>query len=280
MSTWPLLTPVPADTLVDARLQLHHAAQIVTAVGISFLEPAADDSHTGFTWRQRDACMLGEGPTETHRFALRPRDLSLLFNATEDAEPAVYSLHGRTIAEAYDWVRERLSENDLDPGRLTSEKHYEISPHRVAEGQQFDASAGDAFAGLSDWYAIGWRLAAGARRADIASDGVRIWPHHFDIARLNKLSHGGKTIGVGMTPGDNWYHTPYLYVGPYPYPEHTELPALPEGGRWHTEGWFGAVLTSEAMWSWTEAAVQEAGALAFVDGAFVACSRLMGEELL
>ena len=48
-----------------------------------------------------------------------------------------------------------------------------------------------------------------------------------------------------MSPGDGSYAKPYYYVSPWPYPPASRLPALKSPGRWHTEGWVGAVLTSD-----------------------------------
>jgi hypothetical protein len=73
------------------------------------------------------------------------------------------------------------------------------------------------------------------------ASSVRCWPHHFDIAILLTVAPG-KTVGLGLSPGDSSYAEPYWYVTPYPYPKNPELPPLPEGGRWHTEGFFAAVL--------------------------------------
>ena len=51
-----------------------------------------------------------------------------------------------------------------------------------------------------------------------------------------------KSIGVGLSPGDETYPEPYYYVTPWPYPEREKpLPDLP-AGEWHTVGWTGAVL--------------------------------------
>ena len=81
---------------------------------------------------------------------------------------------------------------------------------------------------------------------------VRCWPHHFDVAALLPLDPDGdpeqaRAVGVGFSPGDRSYAEPYFYVSPWPYPDAGELPRLPEGARWHTEGWVGLVLTAERI---------------------------------
>ena len=99
---------------------------------------------------------------------------------------------------------------------------------------------------------------------------MRCWPHHFDIATL--LAAGGeggeaRTIGFGMSPGDGSYGQPYFYVSPWPYPEPQRLRPLTQGGRWHTEGWLGAVLTGEDVVRSESAAAQAERVSWFADEA-------------
>ena len=83
-----------------------------------------------------------------------------------------------------------------------------------------------------------------------------------------------RTLGVGMTPGDAARPEPYLYVTPWPYPESPELPPLPEGGCWHTEGWVGAVLEADRFLAPGSAGEQAARAALFIRSATHACRRL------
>lgn len=67
---------------------------------------------------------------------------------------------------------------------------------------------------------------------------VRTWPHHFDMATLVKVEGNpdpelAKSIGVGLSTGDETYQEPYFYVTPWPYPDREKpLPELP-AGEWH-----------------------------------------------
>jgi hypothetical protein len=45
-------------------------------------------------------------------------------------------------------------------------------------------------------------------------------------------------IGVGISPGDDDYESPYLYVNPYPFDEKMVDRSLAIGKR-HTTGWNG-----------------------------------------
>ena len=77
-------------------------------------------------------------------------------------------------------------------------------------------------------------------------------------------------------PGDTSIDVPYLYVTPWPYPEDKSgFPALEAGGRWQTEGWFGAVLSADAL-SAEGPDAQAAQMRLFVDAAVAASRRLLG----
>ena len=47
---WRPVGTISPDALVDARLQLHHAAQLVAAVGATLLPPRPDDGHPNLGW--------------------------------------------------------------------------------------------------------------------------------------------------------------------------------------------------------------------------------------
>src|SRR5438094_351605 len=76
--------------LVDARLQLHWAAQVVSAVGTTLLPAAADDSHTNLEWLAEPALLAGRltAAAPRCRAALRPADLRLYVLNERDASIA------------------------------------------------------------------------------------------------------------------------------------------------------------------------------------------------
>jgi hypothetical protein len=105
---------------------------------------------------------------------------------------------------------------------------------------------------------------------------VVCWPHHFDIATLVSLEEGSpanaRSIGVGASPGDQYYDQPYFYISPWPRFDGEKLPDPPAPGRWHTEGFFGAVLTGEEILAMKD---RGRGLMGFVTAAFdIARTRL------
>jgi hypothetical protein len=234
MPTWKPIDPAAATRLSDARRQLHHAAQLATAFGISYLPKKPDDSHTNLEWIESEGA-LASNALYGHRIAVRISDLSLVIGAES------LLLRGTTMEGAAEWARQVLSRAGLDGSHYTLARHYEIPSHPVATGAKFDASDDDLHQ-LAAWYSNAAAQLEELRSRDARASDVRCWPHHFDIATLIVPS-GGKSVGVGMEPGDNYYDEPYFYVNMYPSPSAGELPESVEGeGAWHTTEWIGAVL--------------------------------------
>ena len=109
---WTPLGATDPTRLVDARLQLHWAAQPVAAVGATHLPPADDYGHTTLSWLPA-ARALATQPlprAEGRRFALRPADLTLLRLSQHGEVEASLALQGQTLADASEWVVRQVAE--------------------------------------------------------------------------------------------------------------------------------------------------------------------------
>jgi hypothetical protein len=248
--TWAGVDPARSTSLVDARLQLHHAAQLATALGISYLEKQADDSHTNLEWLPAvQALASNRAGAANVRVAVRPDPLTLLVLDATNTPVASLELNGRTLDDAVDWLRTRLAEQGFGTAAFTTKRHYTIPPHPVAESRPFDSHDRGAFAELATWYADADLYFRDLSSRVRGASPVRCWPHHFDIGMLFE-SNDGDSIGVGLEPGDGYYAEPYWYANRYPAPDSAALPTLPAldgGGTWHTSEWTGAVLTGSRM---------------------------------
>jgi len=267
---------MPPGALTDARLQLHHAAQIAVSAAISYLPARSDDSHTALTWVASIGTLVTEQITaaDPFRIGVRVEDLTLRAADSELRSTNTFALAGRTVEEANDWLGNVTAEAGLDRARLTSAKHYTIPAHPVASGAPFSAAIGNGLAELSKYWSNAGVVLDDLVRATEGASAVRTWPHHFDMASLIALPGPGprRTIGVGQSPGDESYSEPYWYVGPYPYPSTTNLPPLAGAGHWHTNGWVGAVLPASA---YVAAADQRGQVAAFIASAVAACRQLL-----
>lgn len=277
-SHWTPVGAVPPTALNDARLEVHHAVQIAVSAAISYLPARADDSHTALTWSAQLRALVTATITAPRpfRIALKPRDLTLTALADGAHPPALFNLPGATIASANEWLTQVASEAGLDARRFTRAKHYTIAHYAVADGAQF-STPGVEFAELERYWSNAADVLEGIAAETEGAGPVLVWPHHFDIATLISLplsTAGRRTIGVGHSPGDEWYPEPYWYVAPNPPPATTKLPPL-DGGHWHTQGWVGAALPASEYVD-RDAPGQQLHVRAFVDSAIRGCRLLLG----
>src|SRR5262245_42142413 len=137
---WRPVHPDRALSLSDARRQVHHAAQLATALGISYLRHEPDDSHTNLEWISALGA-LASNPVEGRtpiRVAVRVTNLTLLVASGDGGAIDWLPLHGKTIDDAAQWLTRRLTDHGLDASRYTLARHYEIPAHPVAAGAAFD----------------------------------------------------------------------------------------------------------------------------------------------
>lgn len=266
---WEVLGAAPPLALVDERLVLHHAAQLVAAVGRSFVPVRPDDGHTSLEWVA--GALAGQevpGPRPWIA-ALRPSDLSLLVVAG-DAEAGRFALAGRTRHEAIAWLSSAAQAQGVGAGRLTLDAPYRIPDHPVGAGEPFPAPT-RATAELARWFGNANALLRAVAAKWPGAAPVRVWPHHFDVGSVLPLgaTYRGESpsIGIGLSPGDEAIAEPYLYATLWPAPEADELPPLPANGRWNREGWTGALLTGSEITAAGDGGAQAAEAWAFLASA-------------
>ncbi len=266
----------PPPSLVDARLLAHHALQWVARAGRANLRPAADDAHSSVEWHAALSALVSQ-PFQASggevRAGLRVAGFALVVLRGEAVIDA-FQLERKTDAEAGAWIDSKLRTLGLKPAGGVK-LPYAVPDHAVARGAGYDtSSAGRELGELARWFAGATDLLDEfkAKLAGPRAGPVRCWPHHFDIATLVPLRGDAAGVGIGLSPGDEFYAQPYAYVSPWPRFDSEALPSLPAPGHWHTQGFFGAVATGEEI-----LALKNRGPelLAFVTAAFeIARARL------
>jgi len=282
-ATWRPLGGHDPKAISDARLQTHWAAQTLCAVARTLLPAADDDSHTNLGWRPEGAWLESRAtPTNPpFRVALRLADLTLGLVDEIGSPKAELAMTGKGLDDAYVWLFDAIQEySGAGPKQGFDKPDYEMPDHPVARGAAFAAAPASAFAELSHWYANADSLLhAFAASVDGASP-VRCWPHHFDIASLITLDPGAdpeqaRSIGVGLSPGDEACAEPYWYVNLWPHPQQGyAVPKLPHG-LWRTEGWPGGMLTAAALMAGGAPDTQAQRVAAFIEAAVEACRGLL-----
>ena len=232
--------------MVNARLQAHYAAQWLARYGRSYLPPQSDDSHTSMLWNPSARLFLSPS-SGTGTLVLDIPTLTLFWLDPKGTLGTGFSLDGKTDAEAEEMLRAMLGELGLNPQRLKPELPYDLPDHAIAKGAAYDVTGNaKGLLALSPLFHQGAEILEGVVKREDGAGPLRAWPHHFDIATLIALDdekdpEAAKTIGVGLSPGDDNYPEPYYYIAPWPYPDSVKLKKN-EIYQWHTEGFTAAII--------------------------------------
>jgi hypothetical protein len=276
---WSSLGSIPPTALVTARNLAHHAVQWATRAARANLDAAPDDSHSSLAWDVVHGALLSQPlPADVGevRFGLRLASAELIVLRRGMVLDA-FSLDGRRKSMVDVWFDSALRALGLKPAADIALPY--TTPHvLVAKGGTYMGSENAAaLEELARWYAAAADLLADfieglavLHPGLVPGPGpVRCWPHHFDIATLVRLEAGtskaARSIGVGISPGDESCPQPYLYVSPWPHLKAAGLPELPPPGHWHTQGYVAAVAPAEKILALADHGPE---LLAFVKGAF------------
>ena len=280
--SWHLLGAVSPESLVEARMQLHWAAQIVSAVGTTLLPARDDDSQTNFEWLSHLEALAGEpvGERQTIRAAIAPGTLTLHVLDKSDSVLDSFTLDGRTYNEGIVWMGRAVEKwAGLTLVRPLARRELELPSHSVGDSDTVAFTAHrDELAELSRYFANADALERALAQDLAHASAVRCWPHHFDHALLLSLEpekgFAGKAMGIGMEPGDDSYAEPYFYVNPYPRPDGISLPVL-AAGDWHVEGWVGAILKGSEIVAEKTPEGQRGLSAAYLNSAIAASHELL-----
>jgi hypothetical protein len=254
---WVPLRGVDQSRMSETRLQAHHAIQWLARAARAYVPPQPDDSHTNLGWDST----LGGFTTHPLRggalLSLKITDLTLGVRDGEMSEHVQYfSLDGRPDGQARQWLSEQVGARGLDAHAIEAPSPYEIPMHAVSQGAPYRLTGlTDAFAELAAWFNNAGLSLGSVHRQMIgrkwAASPVRCWPHHFDLATLTTLparnADATGYVGVGLSPGDEYYDEPYFYVSVYPEPDPQVLPTLPMLGHWHGRDFMAAVATAHRI---------------------------------
>ena len=269
---WSKLGRTPPAALAHARALAHHAAQWPTRAARANLSAAPDDSHSAFVWDASHAALVSRllpAKGGEVRVGIRLARLELIVTRGDNVLDA-FQFDGKTDAAAGAWLDSKLRALSLKPAGDLS-LPYDLPDHPVGGGRYELRMLGRELGELSRWFAGPADVLEefSAKLAGLRPEPVLCWPHHFDIATLVRLRPGSgepaRSVGVGFSPGDEFYAQPYVYISPSPRFDDGKLPEAPFPGHWHTEGFFGAVATGEAILAMND---RGRGLMTFINAAF------------
>lgn len=266
-------------TLTDSRIQLHYAIQFMAATGMALLEPQPDGSQMTLDWSADLKGFVGQRVPGMHPYylTLDPVTLTSLILDDQYREIASLPLIGNTMEAALTWHKGELTKLGVDADPIAFISYPDDFPdHPLAHGATFDAGDEAGRGAIAAYFAVTRPLLQAIAASQAGASPIHTWPHHFDMATLITLVGEGeaaKTVGAGLSPGDDGYDQPYWYVTPWPYPAKESLPSL-SAGSWHTEGWVGAILRADEVGDPASAATQQT-VKTFLTEAVGACTELL-----
>lgn len=240
--------------LEHARKWAHRALQLGAIVPRGILPPDPGDGYANFGW-DPGLKMLVSQPFggAGYRTALRISDLSILF-LQEPTTISELNLQGFSQDQAFQWIKEEVGNLGESTDRLTLDLPYQIPEYPDIDDRPFQVDVPEALKELSNYFGNAHLVLERFKSGNDDISEIRCWPHHFDIATLLSLDNNpdpesAKSIGVGLSPGDENYNMPYYYITPWPYPDVTisKLPPFTNGGEWNTDGWVGALLMADEI---------------------------------
>lgn len=235
MSRFPTL-----ENATDSLRQLHRVARVLGAIN-QFGRPR-EANHLEQTLRV-EAFGLGTGRLPSgHEFALDLERLEVRADGTQIA------LNGQS--------QRRILERVLETTRIAPDldaftSRLEANGVKVDADDLLDTSALEIDAGIAaDYASVLWRTFTAISRFRARLNGpmtpVAVWPHGFDLstlwfATLTALE-SAPHVNYGFAPFDRAGNAAYLYAYASPMPDGFERLPLPDGARWNTSGWNGAIV--------------------------------------
>lgn len=249
MSSWDQVGSISPLELIDARFEAHHAAQWLARSTRAYSAPVADDSHTSLVWDSAAAALMTQPITPKLSLGLRLYPMALVAQLPNGNESL--RLFGRTEKDVEKWMSELLSAHQLDPSQLDAPGPYSLPKHPLDSGLAYGLAKKENFEELGRYFSNAAVLLETVQQTQPTASPVRCWPHHFDIATLITLDKDGgehaRSIGVGMSPGDDIFPEPYFYISPWPYPSQAALPPMQKPAFWHLEGFTAVILKSSDL---------------------------------
>lgn len=268
---------LPPTELRDARVQLHWAAQVLSAAADRWLPMQPDDGHTSMAWSSDAGAPIGNAAASGLQLALSVHDFELRV-VQGSRTLAALTLTGKTLAEAMQWADAQLAGAEGGPARGIHARDYDMPAHPVRGGATFSPDP-DALGELAGWFAHGDAVLREIAARAAHTLPVRVWPHHFDAGSIHYLGEPGPSapqIGFGLSPGDRYYEQPYLYVTAFPLRPDPQFPALPDGGFWREhEPFVGAVLLGSTV---AAASDPRAASRSFLETAIAAGRALIAQS--
>jgi hypothetical protein len=279
--SWIELKNFSHEGLAEARKQVHQAAQL-PAIAARCLNPKNPaDNFAALIYDRNNTLLTSQLLGDRgYRVALGISDFKLIIINRKAESLTSFTLDKKTYGEAFDWLGDKLSQLGFDSNKLNKNLPYQIPEYPTSKETPFKQTNPADFIELQNYFFNAAFVLENVSKNEKNISQVHCWPHHFDTAvlitiEMNSNPVKSRTIGVGLSPGDESYNEPYFYISPWPYPENKEnLPKL-NLGHWHKQGWFGGVLTATEIIKHKDKSEQLKIAVGFIEAGIINLKKLL-----
>lgn len=254
--TWNPLIAVDPEEIRNARFQLHQAVQNVAAVGRKFLPEKGNDQNATLTWVPGLKRMAGKWVkgNVSFRSSLSFEEFTVLLVDEKVQVISSFDCQEATITEMMLWLEEHIGRLGLEAKNLTLNLPYDLPDEVLESGYPFQLESLRGAKELAKYYHNTYLVLREYKNKFVSAGDISIWPHHFDISLAIVLRDTGDPetntqISLGMSPGDDQFESPYLYVRCWPHVDTDDLPHLSNHAMWISNEWTGAVLLSKHLQS-------------------------------
>ena len=235
---WKMLAVPEPKFWVPVLAKLRDAARLLESGGAC----ADHESLGNLEWRDdRGGLLIAPSNAAGWRLALHPVDLQLVLLDPQGSRAARFDLEGKSLMDAHAWMERNSRDADAIDEPITHLRETRPENAELAVRRE-----------LAGWFANARTLVAHAVRSEPLATPVRCSSENLKMAVVVRLDPGastsaGRSVELGMCPGDNVHKAPYLYVRPSRIPMIRGLPGLNAGCHWQTHEWFGAVVRGAAI---------------------------------
>ena len=255
--TWENINKIDLGILRNARISLHQAVQIVSAFPRNMLPTDPTDSNASLIWNSSTNGLESDPVANEGGKSIRvglSLDSFTLYISVEGKLVSFYEMDTRSVFQGLEWLKFELSQLDIASDTINLDLPYEIEDYDYSQSLKINS---DAFGEHCILYQNISNVLSGIVDERENALDIRCWPHHFDLATLIPLESNSdkeiiKSIGVGLSPGDEAVEEPYIYINVWPSVDYKLLVKYPLIlGEWNVEGWSGAILKYSRLTSST-----------------------------
>ncbi|MFT5822755.1 MAG: hypothetical protein ACI8ZM_004012 [Crocinitomix sp.] len=227
-------------------IELHQAAQYLSAAGISFVNHQADDSHTNLGWDTKNKRLLTHYlSSKKYQLALSIESGNLEWLRNGRSEDSI-KLSDSTHLDNLNWIKSQAKMRGLKDYKF--EFHYELPYPQLDKDHVFSFDP-EAIGLIANSWDIGYEAFEKLLVDWKFDSSIRVWSHHFDLGVYVQLDKAATLfIGGGLAIPDSLVDDLYYYVSGWKngVAVKTKSFGTLNIGEWRSD-WNGATLPASNM---------------------------------